>query len=129
MELTTPLKTTLKLNMGILMKKFIVRFGENGDEVKLVQELLNLNDYDISINGIYDEETKNIVKKFQQEKNLKEIDGEIIDMDDYLMLIKPLEVAKAKLPRSNTIHEMIVVYAYHHLAQNPRDIGGNNCGP
>jgi hypothetical protein len=109
------------------IKRIIVR-GSKGKRVKLVQEWLCQHGFDIIIDGIFGPATEQAVIKFQQAKGLK-ADGKV-GKDTFALLVKPMKDALAEIPADGkSLGQMVCAYAEQHLAQQPREIGGDNRGP
>lgn len=53
----------------------LIKMGSVGEGVKEIQQILSDNGYDLTVNGIYDSETKNEVIQFQKDEKLNVIDG------------------------------------------------------
>lgn len=109
------------------IKRTIAR-GARGKRVKLVQEWLCLHGIDIVIDGIFGPATEKAVREFQQ-KNGKTADGKV-GKDTFALLVKPMRDALAEISSAGkTLAQMVCAYAEQHLAQQPREIGGDNRGP
>ncbi|MEX0966370.1 MAG: peptidoglycan-binding domain-containing protein [Bacteroidia bacterium] len=112
----------------------ILKNGESGNEVKKVQEWLNLWRYIkpewlsiISIDGDYGAQTKSAVMEFQQIHGL-ETDG-IAGPVTFGMLSSPLRNAFESIAGSSDLRALIVSYAKQHLRNIPRELNSRNEGP
>src|SRR4030042_6571915 len=102
--------------------------GMKGKKVRLIQKWLCLHGYWIVIDGDFGDATDAAVRKFQQEKNLQ-VDG-IVGKKTFEKLVKPMTDALQDIsPVNNALGQLIVAYTKQHLAQYPREVGGQNKGP
>ena len=102
--------------------------GADGQPVKRVQEWLNLHGYGLAIDGDFGRVTEQKVKQFQQMHGLEE--SGIVDDSTFRALIHPLLQALTPLEYfSGTLADLVLQYAMAHLAQGPREVGGQNAGP
>jgi len=102
--------------------------GDKGKKVKLIQEWLVLQGNHISIDGGFGPATETAVKQFQRKKGLAENGS--VGGDTFDALVAPMVAAMAPIengPRS--LGPLVVAYAKRHLAQEPREVGGENRGP
>lgn len=114
--------------MDELILKGVLKRGNSGPQVRLIQEWLCLNGIGVVIDEDFGRATMAAVKKFQI-MNTLEADG-IVGPLTYSKLIEPLTNAMKPIPvNGRSAGEMVVAYAYQHLKQNPREIGGQNMGP
>jgi len=105
-----------------------VKRGKKGNQVKLVQEWLCLQGIPVAIDSFFGPASESAVKEFQEQEGLA-IDG-VVKTDTFDKLIQPMKTALNPIqPQGETLGEMVVKYARRHLAQNPREIGGQNRGP
>jgi len=89
---------------------------------RLIQEWLCLHDIAVKIDGIFGPVT------FQSRNNLK-TDG-IVGLLTHAILTDPVRRALKLIRPENSIPgKTIMAYAYRHLEQRPREIGGQNRGP
>lgn len=102
--------------------------GAEGQPVKRVQEWLNLHGYGLAIDGDFGNVTEQKIKQFQQMHGLEE--SGIVDDSTFRALIHPLLQALTPLEHSSGgLAEVVHQYALAHLAQRPREVGGQNSGP
>lgn len=95
---------------------------------RLIQEWLCLHDIAVKIDGIFGPVTKYAVRLFQSRNNLK-TDG-IVGLLTHAILTDPVRRALKLIRPENSISgKTIMAYAYRHLEQRPREIGGQNRGP
>ncbi len=105
-----------------------VKSGDNGDDVKRVQEWLTLNGFGVEIDRDFGPATEAAVKQFQARVNATQ-DG-IVTPDLFTQLTQPMRNALAAIaPGQMTLGQLTVAYAQQHLAQRPLEVGGDNCGP
>ena len=107
-----------------LMKK-----GDKGANVKLVQEWLNLHDIELAIDGDFGPATEYGVTKFQFRNDLI-VDG-IVGIKTHSKLIEPMTRAIDNIEHIKclSVSKRVVKYAKQHLNQNPKEVGGQNMGP
>jgi len=114
--------------MDDLEIKRVIKKGNKGKRVKLVQEWLCLHGFDIMIDGVFGPATERAVMEFQREKGIS-VDGKV-GKDTFALLVKPMKDVLAEIPvNGRTLGQMVCAYAEQHLAQQPREIGGDNRGP
>lgn len=114
--------------MKDLQLKKILKRGDRSGQVKLIQEWLSLHGHHVAIDQKFGPATEFAVKKFQVKSNL-DASG-IVDHETFNFLIAPITAALVEIPKKDvTLGEMVVAYAKQHLAQHPREIGGQNRGP
>lgn len=102
--------------------------GDEQGQVKLVQEWLSLRGEHVAIDGEFGAATEAAVKDFQRKSGLG-VTG-IIDAGTFGRLVAPMKAALAAIPANgSSLGELVVAYARQHLAQHPREIGGQNRGP
>ena len=105
-----------------------VRKGEKSILVKNVQEWLVLHDYGVMIDGDFGPATEEAVKRFQLGNNLK--DTGVVNDKTFELLNAPLiRATRRDLPLTKTLGDMVVAVAENHLAEHPRECGGENSGP
>lgn len=106
----------------------VIRRGQRGKKAKLVQEWLCLHGIFIAIDSDFGEITEKAVRQFQEMNGL-ELTG-VIDDSTFSKLVGPMLRALTPIFDSGKpLNRMIVDYARQHLAEHPREIGGENCGP
>ena len=102
--------------------------GSNGGKARLIQEWLCLHGFNIATDGNFGPATDYAVREFQKKAGLA-VSG-VVDQATFTGLIQPM--ANALKPISGAainIGQLVVKYAEQHLAQHPREIGGQNKGP
>ena len=96
--------------------------------VKRAQEWLYLNGFGLSIDGDFGPATETCVKQFQKKKGLP-VTG-VVNQPTHHALVAPMRAALKPInPTGKTINQLIVAYARQHVAQHPREVGGQNRGP
>jgi hypothetical protein len=106
----------------------VYRRGDEGGQVKLIQEWLTLHGVSVAIDGAFGPATEAAVREFQRARQLA-VDGEVGERT-FAALVAPMVAALrpiAKLPKR--LGALVVAYAEQHLAQAPREVGGENRGP
>jgi len=96
--------------------------------VRLVQEWLCLHGINLMIDGDYGPATTEAVREFQRQGSLKATGK--VNRTTFEALVGPLDRALQGISTgTRTLGELGVAYARQHLAQSPREIGGQNRGP
>lgn len=98
-----------------------------GKKVKLIQEWLCLQGFHVVIDGDFGPATDSAVRAFQRNKRLT-VDG-IVGKNTFGKLIEPITKAIKPIRAKGPLGRLMVAYAEQHLAQHPREIGGQNKGP
>jgi hypothetical protein len=102
--------------------------GSRGQKVKLIQEWLILNNFNLVIDGVFGPATEYAVKAFQKAHCL-ETDG-VVSPGTFAQLIAPMTDALRPIdPGNQTLGELVAAYAGLHLQAQPREVGGQNMGP
>lgn len=102
--------------------------GDKGSTVRRVQEWLTLRGYSLVVDGDYGPITAEVVARFQADSFL-DANGRV-DRETYTRLVEPMrETLQQRLNMSLPIGSAVVEYARAHLAQHPREVGGQNRGP
>jgi Putative peptidoglycan binding domain len=102
--------------------------GMRGQPVRRIQEWLSLRGHPVVVDGIYGIATAEAVARFQEENGV-DPDGRV-SPETFALLVEPLRAAlRQRLDASESLGAAIVEYAHGHLAQLPREVGGQNCGP
>lgn len=119
-------------NIGIPMSDLQLdrqlRRGDQGRQVKLVQEWLSLHGNHVAIDRDFGSATETAVVAFQRAAALQSTG--VVDEATFELLIAPMRAALAPIPASGrSAGELVVAYANQHLDQHPVEIGGQNCGP
>lgn len=104
------------------------RRGNRGNKVRLIQEWLSLHDLGVAIDGGFGPVTERAIRRFQEEKELEKTG--IVDQQTFKELTRPmLQTLTPISGESKTYADLVAAYAHQHLAEHPREIGGENCGP
>lgn len=103
--------------------------GARGSRARLVQEWLCLHDVHVAVDGGFGAATATGVRDFRAKAGLPP--GEIVDRATFDALVAPMRAALAPIrpARGATLGQLVVAYARQHLAQHPREVGGQNMGP
>lgn len=103
--------------------------GARGKNVRAVQEWLGLHGIHTAIDGGYGPATAAAVGMFQSQNRLRSTG--VVDKATFERLAAPMAAAIAPLePAANAkLGTVVIAYAQQHLAQHPREIGGQNRGP
>src|SRR2546427_4017703 len=105
-----------------------VRLGDRGPSVRRVQEWLSLNGLQVKVDGDCGPATRAAVREFESRHGLSS-DGEV-GAKLFELLTAPMRAALARIePGGRPLGELTIAYAQQHLAQHPREIGGQNRGP
>ncbi len=107
-----------------------LRRGRRGDSVRLVQEWLCLNEFEVMIDGQFGWATEQAVRDFQGSTGVLPVTGEV-DAQTFALLTRPMGEALRRIepPRGATMGQMIAAYALQHLRNHAREVGGQNRGP
>jgi len=101
--------------------------GSSGRRARLVQEWLCLHDLRVVVDGQYGPATAAAVRQFQNRHQLSSTGN--VNQATFQALVEPLIKAREPVPATGGIGRMVVAYAKRHLAQRPREVGGQNMGP
>lgn len=102
--------------------------GASGGDVRLIQEWLVLNGFQLVVDGKYGAATTASVERYQQRLGLK-VTG-IVDKVTFSSLTQPIKLALVPINGDGlTLNALLVRYARQHLSQHPREVGGQNKGP
>lgn len=102
--------------------------GDNGPEVKLLQEWLGLHGHKTGLDGDFGLATEYCVKDFQRVKGLG-ITG-AVDSKTQDALLLPITRVETRIdPDARSLNKVLLAYARRHLAEHPVEIGGQNRGP
>jgi hypothetical protein len=105
-----------------------VERGAQGPDVKRVQEWLCLGGFGVQLDSEFGPATQSAVRAFQKANGLT-VDG-IVGAETWAKLVTPLRNALAPIaPAGRGLGAMVVAWAQQQLAQRPREVGGDNCGP
>lgn len=96
--------------------------------VKLVQEWLSLHGLVCKVDGILGPATTTAVAKFQEACRLPRTG--VVHPPTFDLLVEPMKKALQPInPISGSLGSLAVKYAQQHIANKPREIGGQNRGP
>ena len=126
-EMITPDRILCDWARKELTFKDPVKRGDKGAKAKLVQEWLCLNGNRVVIDGGFGPATESAVRLFQQSQGLEETG--VVDSATFQALTAPMLRVLATPSQYNTYTDLVVQCAQQHLAENPREVGGPNCGP
>jgi hypothetical protein len=97
-------------------------------QVQRVQEWLNLHGIGLEVDRDFGPATERCVKQFQKKQHLPETG--VVDETTFDRLVAPMRAALKPIPQNGkSLNQLIVAYARQHIAQRPREIGGQNRGP
>jgi hypothetical protein len=102
--------------------------GDKQGQVKLAQEWLCLHGEQVSVDGDFGPATEAAVKDFQGKSGLAA--SGVVDAATFAKLVAPMKAAVAGIPvNGRSLGGLVTAYAQQHLAQHPREVGGQNRGP
>lgn len=102
--------------------------GDKNGQVKLIQEWLSLHGEHVSIDGDFGPATQSAVKDFQGKAGLAATG--IVDETTFELLVVPMRAALQPIASDGrSMGALVVAYTQQHLAQHPREVGGQNRGP
>jgi peptidoglycan hydrolase-like protein with peptidoglycan-binding domain len=102
--------------------------GATGRQARLVQEWLSLQGFKVSVDGQFGPATEVAVRAFQKARGLQT--GGVVNGTTFAALVAPMVAALAPInPGSRSLGALTLAYAKQHLAQSPREVGGENMGP
>ncbi|MEN6472870.1 MAG: peptidoglycan-binding protein [Syntrophaceae bacterium] len=105
-----------------------IKRGMDGDAVRHIQEWLFLHEFRTVIDGVFGPATEASLKEFQAHADL--YPSGVCDGQTWLALASPLDRARAIRPAQGwPFPALIADTARQHLAQHPREVGGQNMGP
>jgi len=105
-----------------------LRRGSEGKDVKRVQEWLSLHGLGVQMDGKFGPATDAAVRSFQR-THARTVNG-VVDEALFAVLVAPMRAALAPLAaKGDDLGALTVRYARQHLAQKPREVGGDNRGP
>lgn len=106
----------------------IVRPADSGPKVKRIQEWLCLHGFHVVIDGTYGLSTAEANERFSSRKKLEK--KNFVDQETFSVLVAPMQRALAPVEIADkSLNQLVVELAKNHLAQHPREIGGQNRGP
>jgi hypothetical protein len=102
--------------------------GAKGRPARQVQEWLCLQGCNVVIDADFGPATRAAVQAFQSSAGLAA--SGTVNQGTWAALVQPMTDAVANItPGKRSLGQLAVVYAKQHLAQNPREVGGQNRGP
>ncbi len=102
--------------------------GTKGARARLVQEWLCLQGQGVAVDNDFGVATRTAVEAFQEARGLG-VTGRV-DEAAFAALTDPMRAALAPLAAPpETLGKTVVAVAEQHLAQHPREVGGENRGP
>ncbi len=102
--------------------------GDQGVKVRLIQEWLCLDGFQVVIDGAFGPATEGAVRQYQTKSGIG-VDA-IVGDATFQQLVLPMTRALAPiLLGAASLGAMVASYAKQHLAQTPREVGGQNRGP
>jgi peptidoglycan hydrolase-like protein with peptidoglycan-binding domain len=101
--------------------------GATGDAVRRVQEWLTLSRTGVVIDGQFGAATAAAVSDLQQRSSLP-VTG-VVDSATSSLLVSPMTTALGPIAPTESLGADVVACAMQHVAQHPREIGGENSGP
>ena len=105
-----------------------VGLGDTGHRVRRVQEWLCLHGINVAIDGTFGPATQAGVREFQALGGVTATGG--IDQATFDALAAPMRAALERVaPETEDLGALVTTYARQHLAQAPREVGGQNRGP
>lgn len=104
-----------------------LKTGSTGNGVKRLQEWLSLQGVYTSIDSEFGPSTESALNKFAIYHG-RGASG-VLDEELWAILTAPLRKAVAPVTLGLSLEETVISVAQQHIAQTPKEIGGNNCGP
>ena len=105
-----------------------LRRPTRGKKVRLIQEWLCLNGFNVRIDGDFGPATESAVMGFQKQKRIA-ANGEV-DKSTFERLTAPMRNAIAPMSANGkTLGSLVIACAKQHLIQHPVEVGGQNRGP
>jgi hypothetical protein len=102
--------------------------GDKNKQVRVVQEWLTLHDFKAGIDGDFGPATEVVLRNYQAAAHLP-VSG-TVDAATFDALTAPIRRATAlNTQPGDTLNDLIVRFATQHLAEHPREVGGQNAGP
>ncbi|MEH6444422.1 MAG: peptidoglycan-binding protein [Oceanospirillaceae bacterium] len=95
--------------------------------IKRIQEWCCLHQCNTGIDCDFGPSTQAAVKLFQHRKTLPETG--VVDRQTWTMLTAPMRKAIASIEGADNLNNTVLSVAKQHLAQVPKEVGGNNKGP
>ncbi len=106
-----------------------ITLGAVGARARWVQEWLSLGGVGVVVDGEFGPATAAAVRAFQRRAKLPSTG--VVDQATFGRLVAPMAAALATpaFPSGTDLGAAVVAVARQHLAQGPREVGGQNCGP
>jgi hypothetical protein len=102
--------------------------GMRGKRVREIQEWLCLHGYHLVVDGDFGPATRRAVAEFQEQNDLPV--GGKVTRATFAELLRPMTRATSAIdPGNRSLGRLVVAYAKQHLAEHPREVGGQNRGP
>lgn len=105
-----------------------IRRGDRGKKVKIIQEWLSLQGYQVRIDHKFGPASEQALRQFQTTNRLGATG--FVDENSFSTLVEPM--LRALTPRdtgTTAYNDRVIEVAQQHLAEQPREVGGQNCGP
>lgn len=102
--------------------------GDSGRRARLVQEWLTLHDVQVAVDGRYGPATAEGVRRFQALHGLG-VTGTVNRVTFNALVHSITEVRRELAVNGHGLGPLVLGYADRHLAQHPREVGGQNMGP
>lgn len=104
-----------------------LKLGSSGAGVKRLQEWLHLNGCYTSVDGDFGASTETMLDRFAKAQGRS--GATMLDEELWAVLTAPLRRAVAKVVPGASFEETVLKVARQHIAERPKEAGGNNCGP
>ncbi len=104
-----------------------LKLGSSGAGVKRLQEWLHLNGCYTSVDGDFGASTETMLDRFGKAQGRS--GATMLDEELWAVLTAPLRRAVAKVVPGASFEETVLKVARQHIAERPKEAGGNNCGP
>jgi hypothetical protein len=101
--------------------------GAKGAAVRRLQEWLSLGGNALVIDGDFGDATERALRTFQLQEQVASTG--MLDTPTWTRLVAPMVAALSALPAAATLPEALLEIGRAHLAQHPREVGGDNRGP
>lgn len=101
--------------------------GASGDDVRKAQEWLTLAGLGLKIDGVFGDATDAAVRAFQQSSSMT-VTG-VVDQPVFAALTGPIARACTPIAPSASLGADVCRCAAQHIAEKPREVGGQNRGP
>ncbi len=101
--------------------------GSRGSIVKRVQEWSCLHGHRLVADGIFGPATEAGIKAFQSKSGLSSTGK--VDRSTYMALVSPMLRVLEPVSHDGSFTDAVAKFAKKHLAEHPREIGGQNRGP